>query len=47
MTDWDGPFAGMQGLLEACASVGAVAGLLAAAAAWTMRRRSVDQREAQ
>jgi hypothetical protein len=45
MTDWQGPFAGMQGLLEACASVGVIAGLVAAAAAWTLRRRSAEQRE--
>jgi hypothetical protein len=45
MTDWQGPFVGMQGLLEACASVGAAAGLIAAAAAWTLRRRSAEQRE--
>lgn len=45
MTEWQGPFAGLQGLLEACASVGAVAGVLAAAAAWSLRRRSAEQRE--
>jgi hypothetical protein len=45
MTDWQGPFTGLQALLEACASVGAVAGVLAAAAAWTLRRRSAEQRE--
>ena len=42
MTDWQGPFAGMQGLLEACASVGVIAGLVAAATAWELRRRSTE-----
>jgi hypothetical protein len=45
MTDWQGPFTGLQGLLEACASVGAVAGLIAAVAGWTLRRRSVGERD--
>jgi hypothetical protein len=45
MTDWQGPFTGMQELLEACASVGVVAGVVAAVAAWALRRRSVRQRE--
>jgi uncharacterized protein (TIGR03382 family) len=45
MTEWQGPFAGMQELLEACASVGVLAGVVAAVAAWVLRRRSVQQRE--
>jgi membrane associated rhomboid family serine protease len=44
MTEWQGPFVGLQELLVGCASVGAIAGLAGAAvAAWTMRRRWAER----
>jgi len=44
MTSWQGPFVGLQGLLEGCWYVGAAAGVVAAFAAWRLHRRSVEER---
>jgi hypothetical protein len=45
MTEWQGPFDGMQGLLEGCVYVGVVAGVAAGAAAWLLHRRAAEERE--
>ena len=44
MTEWQGPFTGMQELLEGCVYVGVVAGAVAAAAGWVLHRRSARER---
>lgn len=44
MTDWQGPFTGMQGLLEACAYAGVAAGVASGIAAWWLHRRSAEER---
>ena len=46
MTEWQGPFTGVQGLLEGCVYVGVAAGVVAAGAAWVLRRRSAAERRA-
>jgi hypothetical protein len=44
--EWQGPFAGLEGLLEVWAWSAVVTGcLVAVAAAWVVRRRSADRRE--
>jgi len=44
MTEWQGPFTGMQELLEGCVYIGVVAGVVAVGAAWVLRRRSMQDR---
>ena len=44
MTDWQGPFVGMQGLLEGSGYAGAAAGVVSAIAGWVLHRRAVAER---
>jgi hypothetical protein len=45
MTEWQGPFVGMQELLAGCGYVGVIAGMVSAAVAWRLHRRSVRERQ--
>ncbi|WP_369137229.1 hypothetical protein [Modestobacter versicolor] len=44
MSEWQGPFTGMEALLEGCVYVGVVAGVVATVAGWVLHRRSVRGR---